>query len=323
MSITALPFTAIQSCREMASRAVEQYSIKVISEEEPVCQLVEKVRLFAYAGPETIQDSLGALLADKAVEAQCTACEPALPSVILISVLYLFVQFHSGIVPEKQARERAAQLVLLLQSLVDSHLAVAREGLACLLAFPVEGVQQMSADSLSGLLNIKTLLDDIEHARIGEIIQLEQQVGKSVALCFRSSKSRSLLTSLLNLYAELLERLWIIPCLAEDSSSLDLSPVQGCLVPLEPNLVENVKLKLAYTSIEKLLLLLNNGPPAELKKRVKELKRYLNLPPFYAFLGDLYQDMGNHERALLLYQRSMEHISSRILPGKRNNAFNV
>lgn len=135
---------------------------------------------------------------------------------ILAQAHRLTKNYHVGTFNVENTKTLAHELIQELSKISEYNLPLARQGLFQLLTLNLEEVQKEILSNLNPLFSLDHLDHDIQNAH-EQLIAYEQQLSQILNVCIRSSSYSSQLNlPLLNLYYDLVERLWIVAYLSED-----------------------------------------------------------------------------------------------------------
>jgi CHAT domain-containing protein/tetratricopeptide (TPR) repeat protein len=206
----------------------------------------------------------------------------------------------------------------LMEKLTTSqHLPLAREGLCRLLKLDIVEVQQEAIRRLKPFLHLSYLAYDVENRQSEQLIALEKQVSEIIAWHVRSS-SLELLFPLLDIYQDILERLWLLPYLIEDRSSYAViieknSPlIYSCADQWMGLLIqekgEDKEFILVLKSLQGILQRIHSSSPIFAEK-ISGLKPHLDSLIIPSLLGNLYREAGDAPRAIQHYQANLDLIA--------------
>lgn len=190
-------------------------------------------------------------------------------------------------------------LIQELVALVRSDYVSAREGFCHLLKLNFEEIQQEVIRHLTALVDLSTLIFDVENQEPMNFLVLEKNVREVIDYSLRSS-STELLCSLLFLYKKILERLWLLSYLIEDRSSyvkfieenlpLIKASAENWLKLLES--IENDEITFLIKSIRIGMQKIISSPPSIIEKIVR-IKPHLKSGVNLIFVGNICLEMGD------------------------------
>ena len=122
-----------------------------------------------------------------------------------------------------QSEQDIYKLLEKLKALnTPENFPLAREGLGRLLSFKNEDIQLKAIQYLKPSLNVLTLNYDVTTNQSHALLALENQIKQAIDEAFLTQASSELIESLLYLYEDLIERLWLLPYLVSDREAYAL-----------------------------------------------------------------------------------------------------
>lgn len=238
------------------------------------------------------------------------------PNNSLLNQIYQLIKdFEANSVSIEDVKIAANQHIEELNKIQEKDLSLAREGLCVLLKLNIEDIQLKVISCLKPLLQLTFLADDIKQNRSQMFLFLESKISESIAIHLRSNTiSLELVTFLIDLYQDILDRLWVLPHLTEDRSSYALiveengPRIVGCtdlwLKNFPKEGVRNNKLKALLKNLQKMMKMIVSCP-SKTAKKMTQLRLNLNSMLFLTSLGEIFQEIGNIHRAVDYYQEDL------------------
>jgi tetratricopeptide (TPR) repeat protein len=231
----------------------------------------------------------------------------------------LVARFVSRSYKVDEAIPAVDRLLKRLSSLKDQHVSLTREGLCRLLRLNIEVIQEKVIHHLVPLLHLSYLASDVENNQSAQFVSLEKNLSSAIGSSLRSSISYELLVSLLNLYQNVLERLWLLPHLSEDRNSYAIivelngprmtKDAEEWLQILAKEGVKDKKIESGLKSIQGTLQRIISCPPV-IVERIARLRLLLNSIFLSNFVGNICEEVGDIQRAIDHYLENLRLLTS-------------
>jgi len=234
------------------------------------------------------------------------------PTTLLERIEQLVESYESGQISPLNISVQVDPLIKELFNLKEKNLSLARKGLCQLLKVNVEKVQLEVMRHLKPLFRLSILDDDVKNNQTKQLVDLEKQISDVLALYVRSSSSE-VLFGLIDLYQDILERLWLLPLLVENRDSYVI--IEGniqrmmrdadrWLTPLLSDNTQPEELKMALENLPRMFQQIRSCPPAIIDE-IKLLKSIYIIFIFPAAVGDICHKVGDNRRAIVHYFESL------------------
>lgn len=239
----------------------------------------------------------------------------------------VFIQdFASKSSDREQIKNIAFEFIEELNCHKDKDLALCREGLSRLLRLDIKEIQPHLISYLKQLLHIDYLAYDVKNNQSQGLIQLERQLSQEILKNIRSSSAdRDFLYPFLDLYVDVLERLWLLPYLCEDRSSyaliveqnqiLIISHLEECLKLLKKEnlkILRSIRLFCSYlfASIDQnSMKLMEYLQDVLINEKQSSVKPIIYLGLLHLLNQNPYRSIYHYEQALPLLENEKNYAS--------------
>lgn len=197
----------------------------------------------------------------------------------------------------------------------EGNLSLARQGFCHLLASSIEPLQMKVIANLKPLLHLRYLAKDAESNQIPYFLTLENSLSNALNSCSRVET----FVTLIDLYQDVLERLWLLPYLVVDSSYICIVQNKGEEINntasawLQRLSKESDSNKQTKTLLKDLLRALERvclTASEEIREEIEGIKKHIASIHIPGLVGNICLLVGDTRRAINHYQESLRWLNS-------------
>ncbi|MBS0648385.1 MAG: tetratricopeptide repeat protein [Verrucomicrobia bacterium] len=237
----------------------------------------------------------------------------------LIDKIQQFIKNEKKLSVE-ESQVAANDLIAQLNRLAkEDNLAGARQGFCLLLATSIESIQRKVIANLKPLLHLRYLANDAKSNQIPYFLILENSLSNALNSCSSAEAS----AALIDLYQDLLERLWLLPYLVGDPSYICIVQNKGeeiknvakaWLERLAKELESNKQTKFLLKDVTKALERVYQPSPEVVREQIEAIKEQLAAIRIPGLVGEICLYVGDTRRAINHFQESLRWLNSPHFP---------
>jgi len=299
-----------------------QFDRQAITSDEVLTQVnatILKIQSFASFHPQAARECYAELLSLNSSKIRLLSFCSSFPQLFPILIIYHKAKLQQGL--EEEANDRMNQILNHLDSLPESHLAIAREAYSYMLSFGSERIEQIAIEKLSKLIDVSTYSYDEKQLQFLEFLDLEKQIGSAIESY--SQSDRNLPISLLSLYEDLIEHLWLFRCIMfrhpqavaiSDAIPTIFARAKSWIDPLSEAISQNKKVVSCLSRITKNLHRLEHINEEEAMPLLQAINQVIGAQKnnnrqdegrAIGNLGMVYQQLGDFNRSIKFFQSSL------------------
>lgn len=191
-----------------------------------------------------------------------------------------------------------------------------RELLGRLLKIKIESCQKPVIDLLKRTMHPKFLCFDVATEQSLGFVFLERDVSEAIRHNLNTD-SKEIFSSLMGLYGNIIERLWLLPLLTKDRSSYTIIVEQhgrtilehaNQWLPVISKKYPDEKVNHLSKALERIIYC-----PFNISKEINVLQSKLQNPKhIVSYIGNIYLKIGDFEAAISCYDFDLDHIKFRL-----------